>query len=117
MNTKANTHESEDQELSRNRISISSDNSGNEEVALQATVERKPDVPQSEGDIPASKCSGEKTWISGPCAVCSLLDNDKSKKKVAWCNFCQVHICESCYSDWGKRVVAFMKKYVRKVLG
>lgn len=61
-------------------------------------------------------CSGVKEYVKGPCAVCSLLDGDKEKKDVAWCNTCSVHICKQCESDWIRRVEAFIKQRVVKYL-
>lgn len=61
-------------------------------------------------------CNGIKEYVQGPCAVCELLDGDKSKKKVAWCNLCSVHICVPCNDDWSRRVEAFIKKRIVKYL-
>lgn len=64
-----------------------------------------------------SGCDGIKVYVQGPCAVCELLDKDKTIKEVAWCNMCSVHICKPCNTNWIKRVEAFLKKRIIKYLG
>lgn len=61
-------------------------------------------------------CSGIKVWVQGPCAVCQLLDDDKTVKTVYWCNTCSAHLCEPCSTRWDKRVVAFLKQRIKKYL-
>ena len=61
-------------------------------------------------------CDGIKQYVRGTCAVCVLLDSDKTLKEVAWCNLCSVHICVPCSDDWGRRVEAFLKKRIKKYL-
>lgn len=58
----------------------------------------------------ACKSCGPKT--NGVCKVCALLDNDLKTKKVSFCNFCNVMICESCEGDIGRRFKAFKKAKV-----
>lgn len=46
-----------------------------------------------------------------PCAVCSLLDNDRTPKATAkWCGFCGTFICDECQVDPARRALAAAAK-------
>ena len=53
----------------------------------------------------------------GICKVCALLDGDETVKKVKFCDFCNVHICESCENDLVRRFNAFKKQKVGALKG
>lgn len=40
------------------------------------------------------------------CKVCELLDKDKTKKRVAYCDICHAYICEKCTFDLKRRAEA-----------
>lgn len=62
-------------------------------------------------------CESEhKIYVNGPCACCQLLDGDETKKEVKWCNVCRAHLCKPCEEAWDRRIVAFLKKRIKKYL-
>lgn len=50
------------------------------------------------------------------CRVCELIDDDVSIKRVKWCSDCKAHICQECWNDIPRRVAAFAKNVVEKVV-
>lgn len=55
-------------------------------------------------------CASCSQATNGICKVCALLDGDESIKKVKFCDFCNVHICEPCENNITRRFDAFKKQ-------
>jgi len=53
--------------------------------------------------------------FKGVCRVCELLDNDKSKKPVTYCEPCDAWICENCEPDLIRRGKALLKTKLQTV--
>lgn len=60
-------------------------------------------------------CQSCKDKTNGICKVCALLDEDLTIKKVGYCEFCKVMICESCEIDIERRFKAFAKSKAGKL--
>lgn len=58
----------------------------------------------------------EKEYLTGTCLVCDILDGNKQKKEVGWCNTCQAHICKECEDNWIRRGAAFLEKLAKMVI-
>lgn len=49
------------------------------------------------------------------CTVCALIDNDNTKKKVDWCDWCAAWICDVCSPNWAKRGKAMIKRTILRL--
>lgn len=52
----------------------------------------------------------------GICRVCYLLDDDKRKKNVFFCEMCDVWMCLDCEKNWYRRGLAAIKEGAIKLL-
>lgn len=48
-------------------------------------------------------------YKDGICEVCRLQYKDTSIKKVKYCDFCKVNICDDCNTKYDQRFFAMIK--------
>lgn len=59
-------------------------------------------------------CTGKFADIRHTCAVCELVNNDSSIKRVRYCDECKVYICEAHWKDYISRGIAAIKSLFTK---
>lgn len=51
----------------------------------------------------------------GICKVCLLIDDDRRKKNVYYCDTCSAWICLECEPNWYRRGLAAIKEQLIKL--